>query len=113
MHEVMVALSVFEAISAEANKQNARPVSAKISCGVLNAISPDALCFAFEAISKDTVCQGVRLNIEQKPIQARCRKCDATFSFDLHSPTCPKCKGDDFELMPDAPIMLDEIEFEG
>jgi hydrogenase nickel incorporation protein HypA/HybF len=112
MHEAMVAQSVFEAISAEAKKQNAKPLAAKISCGVFSGVNSDALCFAFEAISKGTVCEGVKLDIEQKPIQARCKKCDKKFRFELHEPNCPKCRSDDFELLPDAPLTLEEIEFE-
>jgi hydrogenase nickel incorporation protein HypA/HybF len=112
MHEATVAQSLLDAISAEAQKQNARPLAAKISCGILNAINDDVLRFAFDAISKGTVCEGVKLDIEQKPIQARCRKCEFTFIFDLQAPACPKCRCDDFELLPDAPLMLEELEFE-
>jgi hydrogenase nickel incorporation protein HypA/HybF len=112
MHEAMVAQSVLAAISAEAKKQKAKPVAAKISCGVFNAVNSDALRFAFEAISKGTACEGLKLAIEQKPIQARCKICDDTFAFDLHEPKCPKCRRDDFELLPDEPLILEEIEFE-
>ena len=112
MHEAMVAQSVLDAISAEAKKQKAKPIAAKISCGVFNAVNSVSLCFAFEAISKGTVCEGVKLNIKQKPVQARCKKCDHAFAFDLHDPKCPGCRGDDFELLPDAPLILEEIEFE-
>jgi hydrogenase nickel incorporation protein HypA/HybF len=112
MHEAMVAQSVLAAISAEAKKQKARPVAAKISCGVFSAVNSDALRFAFDAISKGTACEGLKLAIEQKPIQAKCKKCDDTFAFDLHEPNCPRCRGDDFELLPDEPLILEEIEFE-
>ncbi|MCJ7730464.1 MAG: hydrogenase maturation nickel metallochaperone HypA [Sedimentisphaerales bacterium] len=112
MHEAMVAQSVLAAISAEAKKQKAKPIAAKISCGAFNGVNSDALCFAFEVISKGTVCEGVKLDIKQKPIQARCKKCDCIFAFELHEPSCPKCRGDDFELLPDEPLMLNEIEFD-
>ncbi len=112
MHEATVAQSVIMAISAEAKKQNARPVAARISCGVFNGVNDEVLRFAFEAIGKGTICEGVKLDIEQKPIQARCKKCDSIFTFELHEPGCPKCRGDDFELLPDAPLLLEEIEFE-
>ncbi|MGA2092768.1 MAG: hydrogenase maturation nickel metallochaperone HypA [Sedimentisphaerales bacterium] len=113
MHEVMVAQSLFEAISAETEKQKAKPLSAKVSCGAFSGVNNEALSFAFEAISKETACEGLTLVIEQKPIQAKCKKCGETFAFDLHKPTCPKCQSDDFELLPDAPLLLEEIEFEG
>jgi hydrogenase nickel incorporation protein HypA/HybF len=113
MHETIVAQSLFEAISAETEKQKAKPISAKVSCGAFSGINNEALSFAFEAISKGTACEGLKLVIEQKPIQAKCKKCGETFVLDLHKPNCPKCKNDDFELLPDAPLLLEEIEFEG
>jgi len=112
MHEASIAQSVFEAISAEAKKQKGRPVAAKISCGAFGGVNNEALIFAFEVISKDSICEGLKLNIEQKPIQAKCKNCDYTFVFDLHKPICPKCQCEDFDLLPDAPLLLEEIEFE-
>ena len=112
MHETMVAQSLFEVISAETEKQKSKPISAKVSCGVFSCINNEALSFAFEAISKGTACEGLTLVIEQKPIQAKCKKCSQIFVLDLHKPNCPKCQSDDFELLPDAPLLLEEIEFE-
>jgi len=112
MHETMVAESLLTTISAESIKQNAKPVSVKISCGTLNAINDEILCFAFEAIAKGTPCEGMKLEIEHKPIQGKCKNCDETFDFELYRPKCPECGGEEFDLLSDAPLMLEEIEFE-
>ncbi len=112
MHEATVAQAVLGAILAEAENQKARPIAAAISCGVLNAINDDVLLFAFEAIAKGTACEGLKLNIEHKPIEGKCRRCSQVFEFDIAKPSCGKCGGDDFELLPDAPLILEEIEFE-
>ena len=112
MHETAVAQGLIDAILQEAEKQNARPTRAKMSCGQLNAVNDEVLCFAFEAIAQGTTCEGMTLEIEHKPIQARCRACDRTFFVDLTAARCPHCGSDDFELLPDAPLVLDEIEFE-
>jgi hydrogenase nickel incorporation protein HypA/HybF len=112
MHETMVAKSLMEIIAEQAEKNNARPVTAKISCGTLNPVNDEVLRFAFEAITKNTTCEGVTLKIEHKPIKARCKDCDRNFDVDLSRPDCPKCGGDDFELQPDAPLVLEEIEFQ-
>jgi len=111
MHETMVAQSLLETISAEAEKRSAKPVSAKISCGVLNAINDDILCFAFDAVAKDTACKGMKLEIEHKQLQGRCKSCAEVFEVELSQPHCPKCGSKDFELQPDAPLVLEEIEF--
>jgi hydrogenase nickel incorporation protein HypA/HybF len=112
MHETMVAQSLLATISDEAVKYNAKPVGVKISCGMLNPVNDEVLRFAFEAIAKDTLCQGVKLQIEHKPIRAHCKNCSRDFEVELSSPGCPKCSNADFELQPDAPLLLEEIEFQ-
>jgi len=112
MHETMVAQSLFLRISDEASKQDGKPIGAKISCGTLNAINDDSLIFAFEAIAKGTSCEGLKLEIEHKRIQGRCKNCDEGFDVEFSHPCCPKCNGEEFDLLPDAPLLLEEIEFE-
>jgi len=112
MHETMIAQHLFNAILAESQKQNARPISAKISCGQFAGINDELLCFAFHAAVRDTPCEATRLQIEHKPIQARCQNCRSTFTFRIHQPTCPHCDSDRYDLLPDKPLLLEEIEFE-
>jgi hydrogenase nickel incorporation protein HypA/HybF len=112
MHETIVAESLLKTISAESAKQNAKPVSAKISCGMLNAINDEILNFAFEAIAKGTSCEGMKLEIEHKSMQGKCRNCNEIFNFEICQPRCPKCESTEFDLLPDAPLILEEIEFE-
>ena len=112
MHEMMVAKSLIAIISEESAKQNAKPVGAKISCGTLNAINDEILCFAFEAIAKDTPFEGIKLDIEHKPLKARCKSCSQDFDVEFSHPQCSQCGGGDFELLPDAPLVLEQIEFQ-
>jgi hydrogenase nickel incorporation protein HypA/HybF len=112
MHEMTVAESLLTIISDEAAKHNAKPIGAKISCGSLNPINDEVLCFAWEAITKDTPCEGLSLKIEHKPLKGLCKNCNQKFDIEFSSPKCPKCGSDDFEIMADAPLMLEEIEFQ-
>ena len=111
MHEMMVAQNLLSAILEETAKRNANPKAAKISCGELYVINDESLRFAFEAVSKETLCEGVKLEIEHKPIQGQCRNCNKSFDVEFSCPRCPKCGSEDFQLLPDAPLMLEEIEF--
>ena len=61
MDETMIAESLLAAMSEEAAKHNSKPVSAKISCGMLSAVNDEILCFAFDAAAKGTPCEGMRL----------------------------------------------------
>ena len=112
MHETAIAQGLFDAIEKEAKKQNAKPLSAKITCGLLNAVNDEVLQFAFDAICKDTVCEATKLKIDHKPLLGQCKKCDKQFEIEITKPVCPDCSSGDFKLLPDEPIMLQEIEFD-
>ncbi len=112
MHEASIAQALLETITAETKNQKGKPIAAKVSCGAFSGVNNEALCFAFEAISEGTVCRNLKLNVEQKPIQAKCKKNGHTYVLDLHKPKCPKCHSEDFELLPDEPLILEEITFE-
>lgn len=112
MHEAAIAQGLLVAIEKEAEKQKARPLSAKMTCGLLNAVNDEVLQFAFDAISKGTICEAIKLDIEHKPLQGQCKDCNEKFDVKLTKPLCPGCNSHNFELLPDEPIMLQEIEFD-
>jgi hydrogenase nickel incorporation protein HypA/HybF len=112
MHEAAVAESILNMIIEQsAQLDNARPVSARISCGQFNRLNEEAMQFAFEAISQGTPCQGMRLDIRCIPLQAHCRQCSTLFDFDIYHPVCPTCTAEEYDFQPDAPLLLEEIEF--
>jgi hydrogenase nickel incorporation protein HypA/HybF len=113
MHETAMAQNLVEVISQEARNYGGKPIRAKMSCGVLNAVNDDVLAFAFEAVARGTACEGMQLEIEHKPLQAKCRTCSGVFAVDMSNVKCPSCGAEDFDLLPDAPLLLEQIEFEG
>ena len=112
MHETAIAQGLLIAIEKETKKQKAKPLSVKITCGLLNAVNDEVLQFAFEAICKGTICETMKLNIEHKPLQGQCKNCNENFDVKLTKPLCPHCGSGDFKLLPDEPMMLQEIEFD-
>ena len=112
MHETMVAQSLLTTILEEAARHNAKPMGAKISCGMLNPVNDEVLHFAFEAIAKDTPCEGLSIQVEHKPLRAQCKECNRDFDVEFSQLRCPKCGSEEFGLLPDAPLLLEEIEFQ-
>ena len=115
MHETMIAQSLLAAIAQEAAKlPNARPVLAKISCGKLYAINEEVLLFAFEVVAQGTPCEGVKIELEAIPLQALCRLCGKTFDLDIKCirQQCAYCGGDEYDIQPDAPLTLEQVQFE-
>ena len=111
MHETFVAQSLLTQIESLAKEQNARPVTAKISCGELNTVNDEVLSFAFDAIAKGTICEGMKLTIEHKSLLAKCKSCNENSEITFDNPRCSKCGSDALEILPDAPLMLEQVEF--
>ena len=112
MHETAVAESILRTIIEQVEKVNARPLSAVISCGQFNVINDEVMGFAFETAAAGTVCEKMKLKIKHIPLRATCEECDTTFEFDIYEPVCGRCESDKFDFEPDAPLLLETIEFE-
>ena len=115
MHETMIAQSLLTAIAHEAAKlPNAKPVRAKISCGKLYAINDEVLRFAFDAVSKGTPCEGVKIEIQTIPLRALCHHCNKIFDLNLEETEqrCAYCGSNDYDVQPDAPLTLEQVQFE-
>ncbi len=112
MHETAVAESILKTIMDNAEQVKAKPVSAVISCGQFNALNDEVMSFAFEAASAGTICEAMTLTIRHVPLRATCKQCQTTFEFDVYKPVCTACDSAEFDFEPDAPLLLEEIEFE-
>ena len=117
MHEAMVAENILETVLAQ-TKTRAGPLGAGrvvcvvISCGQINALNDEAMQFAFEVAATGTICQGAKLEIRHIPLKGLCKVCDREFELDLYDPKCLRCGKSDFSIGEDAPLLLEEIEFE-
>jgi len=112
MHETAVAESILQTILQHAESLKARPVRAVVSCGQFNAINDESMQFAFEAASAGTAAEGMTLQIRHIPLRATCKACRMTFEFNIYDPVCTACQSMQFDFEPDAPLLLENIEFE-
>jgi hydrogenase nickel incorporation protein HypA/HybF len=112
MHETAVAESILKTILENAERVQAKPVRAVISCGQFNTLNDEVMAFAFEAAAAGTPCEGLKLIIRHIPLRATCKHCQTTFEFDIYNPVCAACQSMEFHFEPDAPLLLEEIEFE-
>lgn len=111
MHEAAIAEELLEVILEQAEVNQGRPIVGKVSCGHFYAVNGEVLGFAFEAIAEGTVCEGMKLVVEHKPLKAHCRGCGIDFEFDITKPACSGCGSEEFDMFADEPLVLEEIEF--
>lgn len=107
MHEMGIASSILDGVAAEVRRRpGIKPVKVGVRVGELAGLDPDALRFAFEALTIDTPLAGLELEIEYRVSRSRCRECNQEFelrNFELLCPTCGSLNADR--------ISGDELEF--
>jgi len=92
MHEVGIASSILECVAAEAEKHpGAQLISVCVRIGELSNVDKDALDFAFEALTRETDLEHLKLIVEWCPRRQRCTACSEQFAVQDFELRCPKC----------------------
>ena len=117
MHEMSIITSVLALVREEMGKHNVtRLHKVRLCCGDLANVVPDALTFAFEALTAGTELEGAVLETERVALSLRCPTCGHTFSPDekrVLAVPCPAC-GEAFghEVVAGRELYLQHLEAE-
>lgn len=113
MHEMSLMGGVFDVIEDTLDQYQVRKVTqVKLKVGKLTNAEPEALQLAFEAYSKDTVCEGADLIVEVVPVKGRCRSCGYEFPVQEILFYCPKCQYSGIEVTAGEELLLESLEIE-
>lgn len=113
MHEMSLMGGVFEVIEQTLSQHEAnRVLQVKLKVGELTNAEPDALQMAFEAYSKDTICEGAELIVERVPVRGRCRNCQHEFAVETLFFLCPGCQNSSIEVIQGEELLLESLEVE-
>lgn len=104
MHEVSVVSSMVDAILKELENYDVEKVEAvNVLIGDLTSLGAEQLEFAYEIVTRGTLLEGSKFNIEREEVRVRCKECgyegpaDSLESdyLDHSIPViaCPKCGG--------------------
>ncbi|GGL39626.1 hydrogenase maturation nickel metallochaperone HypA/HybF [Nocardia jinanensis] len=107
MHELAIAQSVIDAVCDHAAGRAVYHVT--VDVGVLTAVVPDALRFAFEIAAEGTVADGANLDIRSVPGAAHCRDCGADFPVTDLLLLCP-CASADVEIRGGRELRIRSME---
>jgi hydrogenase nickel incorporation protein HypA/HybF len=111
VHEFAVAQNLLEIVEQEARPYSgARVTGITLRIGQLSTIVPDALRFAFEAITRGGIAEGAVLEIEEVPLTIRCRQCEEEFTIDDPFMVCPRCGGSDVEMVSGRELEIRSME---
>ncbi len=93
MHEIGIASSILECVEAEAQKHpGAQVIAVGVRIGELSNVDKDALDFAFEALTRETPLQKLKLQVEWCPRREKCLACGEEFTVQELDFTCPMCR---------------------
>jgi len=113
MHELSLAESIMRIIEDEAIKQQFRRVrSVTLEIGKLAAVEPEAMRFAFDAVTRNTLADGAQLELIETPGQGRCADCTATVAMNEVLALCPQCGSGRVHVIGGDRMRVVELETE-
>jgi hydrogenase nickel incorporation protein HypA/HybF len=93
MHELSLMEQVLEIAVNTARQDGAEHIhSITLRVGKLSGVVAEALEFAFEALSADTIAEGGCLRIEAVPVICYCEACKSEFEPESIFYKCPACQ---------------------
>jgi hydrogenase nickel incorporation protein HypA/HybF len=112
MHEMGIALQIIEIATASlpADLGEARVVAVNLKIGKLAAVVPESLRFCFDVAVKDTPLAGAKLAIEEVPVVARCKDCNARWTIDEPVFICKTCESGSLEILSGRELDIESIE---
>lgn len=111
MHEMSLAEGVLQLIEDAARRDPFNKVGTVwLEIGQLSGVDPEALAFCFDAVTRNTVAEGARLEIITLPGQGWCEACALTVPMAEVFDTCPKCAGFPLRVTAGTEMQVKELE---
>jgi hydrogenase nickel incorporation protein HypA/HybF len=110
MHEFSIASAVVATAVKHAGGRRVTVVSLRI--GALRQVVPDALEFAFGIVSRETACEGARLEWEDVPLRVACAPCDAVATLERPPFRCPRCGDGAVTVVSGEELEVESIELD-
>jgi hydrogenase nickel incorporation protein HypA/HybF len=113
MHEMSLAESVLQIIEdAAARERFARVRAVWLEIGALAGVEPEAMRFCFDAVTRESVAEGARLEIVCAPGTAWCMPCSQPVAIATRGDPCPNCGSFQLQVTGGADLRLRELEVE-
>jgi hydrogenase nickel incorporation protein HypA/HybF len=112
MHEMGIALQIVEIAGASIPKEmaGARVARVNLKVGKLAAIVPESLRFCFGVATRETPLEGAELAIEEVPVKARCRDCQAEWTIEEPVFSCGVCSSGSIQILSGRELDIVSIE---
>jgi hydrogenase nickel incorporation protein HypA/HybF len=113
MHELSIMESALNlALDHARQAGGSRLYGIRLRIGALSGVVPEALQFAFEALTPGTAAEGAELSIEQVPARFWCAGCAREFQSEDMFADCPDCHQPSGDLRAGREMELASLEIE-
>jgi hydrogenase nickel incorporation protein HypA/HybF len=113
MHEMTLAEGVLQIVEDAARREGLRHVRAVwLEIGQLASVEPEAMRFCFDAVARDSVAEGARLEIVATAGAAWCNVCSEQVALAELGAPCPRCGGYRLRLTQGTGMRVIELEAE-
>ncbi|MBB5046223.1 hydrogenase nickel incorporation protein HypA/HybF [Rhodopseudomonas rhenobacensis] len=114
MHEMTICEEIISQLEDERRRRGFDMVKRlRLEIGLLSCLDPEALRYAFEITSRDTFLDGMVLEIDRPPGQAKCLDCGAEATVSSRLDHCPSCGSSRLDASGGAQMRLVEMEIAG
>jgi len=113
MHEMSLCESVLQIMEDQASAQSFGQVKRVwLEVGQLSGVEVEALRFAFDVVTRNSIADGAGLEIIDVPGQAWCMQCGETVEVTQRFDPCPKCGGYQLQVTGGTEMRVKELEVE-
>lgn len=115
MHEFSICQVLLDGILAELEKNNLtnqKLIKTRVVAGELRQIVPDYLQQAYEVLTKDTVAEGSKLEIQIKAVGGTCMDCKWDGDLPRGEFRCQSCGSGRVDIIRGRELYLESLEVE-
>ncbi|MDP2822037.1 MAG: hydrogenase maturation nickel metallochaperone HypA [Sulfuritalea sp.] len=111
MHEMSLAEGVLQLIEDAAQQQEfAKVTTVWLEIGQLSGVEVEAMKFCFDAVTRDSIADGARLQIITLPGIGWCMECSMTVPMAEVFGECPQCGGHRMQVTGGTEMRVKELE---
>jgi len=111
MHEVSIMAEAVRMAVETAQASGAQRVTGvRLRVGILSGVVPEAMRFAWDVVSRDTIAGGAWLEIETVPAVCWCATCETEFACVDFFGECPRCHNVSGELRRGRELDIAAVE---
>jgi hydrogenase nickel incorporation protein HypA/HybF len=109
VHELSLANAIVDTVVRHADGRRVTAVQLRV--GALRQVVPASLDFYWDVVSRETACEGARLEQELVPARLRCAACEDEWDLERPVLLCPRCgSGESVEVASGDELEVESIE---